>query len=300
MAEPNKYKREAGRLPRRKQPPRGIVSSFTGKRLDAGARTASSVLRRQVTACMAPSDPASACPPPAGGPDRRAARARSATNRVTVAYLAKSRYCDLVGHLVVVPVAAGAEEGDRDPVARVHVVVAAAVEVVGVPVGIVGRSRTTSPYLPSRFTCSARSPSSVESRREPIAWMYPGRRSFSSLGGPPRRDHVDVDLRHDRIARHRRVIGEPAAALEPRLLAGVPHEEQRPLRRCSARAIASAISSSAHRARAVVVRAVDDRVEARRPELAGGCRRSPGSAPSAPPSGSRGVSLAPRGRTTVL
>ena len=45
-------------------------------------------------------------------------------------------YCDLVGELVVVQVAAGGEERHRDPEPGVHVVVAAAVGVARVAVGV--------------------------------------------------------------------------------------------------------------------------------------------------------------------
>ncbi len=43
----------------------------------------------------------------------------------------------LVGQLVVVLVAAGAEEDDRDTVTRVHPVIAAAIVVLGMAVGVV-------------------------------------------------------------------------------------------------------------------------------------------------------------------
>src|SRR5438445_13577242 len=87
------------------------------------------------TACTVRYVRASGDPPPRGDPDRRRAPRRLRPGW-RPAPCARSRCIRLVGHLVVVGMQSGGEERDRDAVARVLVVVRAAVDVRRMPVGV--------------------------------------------------------------------------------------------------------------------------------------------------------------------
>ena len=87
-------------------------------------------------------------------------------------------------------------------------------------------------------------------------------------------DHVDIELGHDRVDRDRRVVGEVPRSVQARFLAGVPHEDQRSLRRRSF-AKCPGEGHQRHRARAVVVGAVPDVIAAGAGgDAAGGARRT--------------------------
>ena len=74
-------------------------------------------------------------------------------------------------------------------------------------------------------------------------------------------DHVDVQLRHDLVHRHGRVVGEISRAEQAALLAGMPDEEQR-----SARPLAlgkcAGQRHQCHRAGSIVVGTVPDAIVA--------------------------------------
>ena len=122
---------------------------------------------------------------------------------------------------------AGREEGDRNPVARVHVVITAAVVLLGMPRGvelIIERKRLL-PGLVHRLDHVAqlgRQPARADQLQI----------SGSAAGlvvGPPAPHHVHVELRDDGIARDRRMVREVLRAEQPQLLARMPDENQRPL-----------------------------------------------------------------------
>ncbi len=56
------------------------------------------------------------------------------------------------------------------------------------------------------------------------------RRLAGDVGRHAAADHVNIDLRHDRITRHRGIVGEVLRSPKAALAASVPDEENRPLR----------------------------------------------------------------------
>jgi len=197
------------------------------------------------------------------------------------------------GHLVVVHVGAGGEEGDGDPEPRVHVVVAAAVIVVGSPSGRRRWSRNGSRASP---------PCSPGPRCRPARWRAAGcRLIWRSLPAA-----LDVGRVAARIMS---ILSRARSSRAAQWGAGDQSEPSRPSpRRCARRrapiawgapalAIASAISSTAHRALR--------RRRAWRSSPAGvgvacaGCRGSRGSGWSGPPWASR-ESADALGRMTVF
>src|SRR5262249_61516082 len=128
---------------------------------------------------------------------------------------------------MVVAMTAGRKERDRDAVARVLIVVAAAVVLLGMTVRVV---RVVDAHR-RRLCLGTRVDDFAELRRETlgadqlhIAWatvLLVVRRAAA--------DHVHVQLRDDRISRDRGMIREIRGAPKTFLFTGVPDEDDRPL-----------------------------------------------------------------------
>ena len=129
--------------------------------------------------------------------------------------------------------------------------------------------------------------------------VAPARRSAMSLGAAPA-DHVDVELGHDRVARHGGMPGEPVGAEQAQLLGGVPDEEHRALGPVGPFASGSAISSTPTvplpSSSAPLQHRVAPRGRARRRRLS----RIASIRAACAAVGSPGVLLAPSGRITRL
>src|SRR5688572_1314976 len=126
----------------------------------------------------------------------------------------------LVRHLVVVAMPARGEEHDRNAVARVHVVIAAAIDVLRMTVGV---ERVVE--RESRFLFRVHILDEIAKlRREPtraddlyvtfVATVQElARLSFArNVRRPTATDHVDVELHDDGIAWHGRMVGEVTRA----------------------------------------------------------------------------------------
>ena len=135
----------------------------------------------------------------------------------------------------------GREEDDRNALRRVAVVIASVVELFGIARIVdlvVERQRL-------RQRCVGRAADVVQLGADAIGADQVHRVRLARLVVAVPADHVDVQLRDDRVERHRRVVGEVPRAVQPALLAGVPDEQQRPLRpRPFANARASAINAT--------------------------------------------------------
>ncbi len=175
---------------------------------------------------------------------------------------------------VVVRVQARCEEDDRDALDRVAVVIAPEVELleIGRVVHLVverQRLRKRLVRLPADLVqFAADAIGADEVHRVGLARLV--------VAVPP--DHVDVQLGHDPLERHRRVIGEVPRTQQTALFAGVPDEQQRPLRAADPSARSSRDRHQRHRPRTIIVGAVPDTIggfagrDASRRRRAAGCR----------------------------
>ena len=174
-----------------------------------------------------------------------------------------------VGHLVVVRVAAGGEEGDRDAITGILVVVAAAVDVRRMAVGVEGvvEHQAVPAALVHRLHHVAQlgrdaaRTDDLDVVRVAVD-LVAGQGLASDVRRVAAPDHVDVELGHDRFPRHGGVVGEPLRTEEALFLSHVPDEEHRPLRVLALGDEPLGDLQHRHRAGAVVVGAVVDRVRA--------------------------------------
>src|SRR5262245_12037841 len=167
---------------------------------------------------------------------------------------------------MVVAMTPGREKRDRNAIARVFIVVAAAVVLLRMTVRIV---RVIDAHRRG-FRLGGRVDDFAELRRKTfgadqlhIAWA-------TILLVVPRAaaDHVHVQLRDDRVTRDRGMIREIGRAPQTFLLAGVPDEDDRALRLHRTGRERLRDLEHRHAARAVVVRAVEDRIRTRWVDLA--------------------------------
>src|SRR5438094_4282458 len=158
---------------------------------------------------------------------------------------------------MVFRMAAGRHEHDRNAITRIRIVVAAAVVLSRMPVRVIAvieleRGRELLAFhlddVAELRRQSSRSNELQVARAS--AWR---KRAWAAT------DHVDVDLSHDGIAWHRGMVGEVPRAEHPFLLRDVPYEQNRPLRLLLRRGKSFRDLEHAHRARAIVVGAVEDR-----------------------------------------
>ncbi len=134
----------------------------------------------------------------------------------------------LVRELVIVAVPAGGEERDRNAIARVFVVIAAAVDVLRVAVGVEGVVEYKGLLLLLVHCLD----DVAQLRGQPatsdqLEVMRAAARNVGRLAAP---DHVHVELRNDRITRDGWMIREPLRTVKSQLFSRVPDEHQRALR----------------------------------------------------------------------
>src|SRR5258708_3620734 len=137
---------------------------------------------------------------------------------------------------MVVRVSARGEEDDRDAVARVLVVIAPAIDVRWMAVGVHGIIECQRMLLGAIHGLGEIAQLRGESTRSNqlnvvgiavVSLAFPGYSRVVS--GRATTHHVHVELRDDRIARDSRMIGVPLRSVETGFFTDVPYEQQRPL-----------------------------------------------------------------------
>ena len=169
---------------------------------------------------------------------------------------------DLVGDLVIVGVPAGRHEDDGDAVARVVVVVGAAVVLLGMAACIVLEvEHPVELLLDAHLLDEVTELRGELSRADELEVV---RTAVDLVACLATADHIEIELRDDLLARHCGVIGEMLGAEQPELLAGMPDEDEGTLGLHALRGEGARHFERAHRARPVVIGAVVDGVHARR------------------------------------
>ena len=147
---------------------------------------------------------------------------------------------------------------------RVHRVIGATVNALGVSIGVKAVVEAEWPRLPLVGRLHQVTEFARESSRADKLEVV--RTTAGDVIGATATDHIHIELRDDGVERHGRFVGVVRGTEESDFLRGVPDKQQRPLRFYWRRGKCLREFEEHHGARTVVIGAVLDGVRARRPD----------------------------------